>query len=96
MGSDVRSLGTRCGTGAHLSREVRSGATGHVTAPEPTSAKKQGLEPWNMRQCWSSPYPRSKVRSHWTRDGVGAHFDKIARSGAIGHVTTSESTLVEW
>jgi hypothetical protein len=95
MGSDVRSLETHGGTGAHLSREVRSGATGHVSASEPTLAKKRGLESWNMRQCWSSPYPRSKVRSHWTRDGAEAYFDKVAMSGVIGHVTTSESTLVE-
>jgi hypothetical protein len=31
------SCGTRGSTGAHLSNEARSGATGHVTVPEPTS-----------------------------------------------------------
>jgi hypothetical protein len=34
-----------CGsTGAHLSKEVRSGAAGHVAAPEPTSAGRCGLK----------------------------------------------------
>jgi hypothetical protein len=36
----VWSRGTRGGTGAHLSKEVRSAAAGHVTASELTSAKR--------------------------------------------------------
>jgi hypothetical protein len=34
--------GARGSTGAHLSKEVRFGAAGHVVAPEPTSAGKCG------------------------------------------------------
>jgi hypothetical protein len=34
-----------CGsTGAHIDREARSGAEEHVTASEPTSAGRRGLE----------------------------------------------------
>jgi hypothetical protein len=34
--------GTRGSIGAHLSKEVRSGAAGHVVAPEPTSVGRCG------------------------------------------------------
>jgi hypothetical protein len=37
----------RGNAGAHLSREARSGVTGHVTAQEPTSIGKRGLEPYD-------------------------------------------------
>jgi hypothetical protein len=36
----VWSRETRGGTGAHLRKEVRSGATGHVTASELTSTRR--------------------------------------------------------
>jgi hypothetical protein len=32
------------GAGAHLSKEARSGAAGHVVVPEPTSAGRCGLK----------------------------------------------------
>jgi hypothetical protein len=41
----VRSHSTRGSTGVHLSWEVRSGAIGHVAAPEPISAGRRGPEP---------------------------------------------------
>jgi hypothetical protein len=44
-GGEVRSHMTRDNVRAHLSREVRSGAIGHVTATEPTSTGRRGLEP---------------------------------------------------
>jgi hypothetical protein len=40
---------TRGSTGAHLSKEVRSGAVGHVAAPEPTSVGRCGL---NLQLAW--------------------------------------------
>jgi hypothetical protein len=43
-GGRTRSHGTRGSTGAHLGREVRSGAAGHVVAPEPTSAERCDLK----------------------------------------------------
>jgi hypothetical protein len=38
------SHGTRGSAGAHLGRNVRSGAAGHMAAPEPTSAGRCGLK----------------------------------------------------
>jgi hypothetical protein len=38
------SPGTRGNAGAHLSKEVRSGAAGRVAAPELTSVKRRGSE----------------------------------------------------
>jgi hypothetical protein len=38
-GGDVRSHRTRDSAGAHLNLEARSGAAGHVTASESTSAE---------------------------------------------------------
>jgi hypothetical protein len=37
QGGEARGHETRDSTGAHLSKEVRSGAAGHVATPEPTS-----------------------------------------------------------
>jgi hypothetical protein len=42
QGCRVRSHGTRGGTGALRIRNARSGATGHVAAPKPTLAGRQG------------------------------------------------------
>jgi hypothetical protein len=39
-GKRGRSLGTHGGAGVHLSREVRSGATGHMAAQELTSTRR--------------------------------------------------------
>jgi hypothetical protein len=38
QGDEARGHGPRGSTGAHLSKEVRSGAARHMAAPEPTSA----------------------------------------------------------
>jgi hypothetical protein len=42
QGGEARGHVTRGSTGAHLSKEVRSGAAGHVVVPEPTSAERCG------------------------------------------------------
>jgi hypothetical protein len=44
QGGEARGHVTRGSTGAHLSKEVRSDAAGHVAAPEPTSAGRCGLK----------------------------------------------------
>jgi hypothetical protein len=44
QGGEARGHVTRGSTGAHLSKEVRSGAVGHVVALEPTSAERCGLK----------------------------------------------------
>jgi hypothetical protein len=43
----AQSHGTRGRAGAHLSKEARSGAEEHVVAPELTSARRRGPEPWD-------------------------------------------------
>jgi hypothetical protein len=42
QGDETRGHGARGSTGAHLSKEVRSGAVGHMAAPEPTSTGRCG------------------------------------------------------
>jgi hypothetical protein len=42
QGDEARSYGPRGSTGAHLSKEVRSGATGHMAALKPTSVGRCG------------------------------------------------------
>jgi hypothetical protein len=44
QGGEARGHEPRDSTGAHLSKEVRSRAAGHMTAPEPTSAGRCGLK----------------------------------------------------
>jgi hypothetical protein len=44
QGDEARGHGPRGSTGAHLSKEVRSGAARHMAAPEPTSAWRCGLK----------------------------------------------------
>jgi hypothetical protein len=73
-GDRARSHGTRGSVGAHLSREVRSGAKEHVAATELNSARRRGLWPRFMWQHRSSPQQRSEVRGRGTRGGFGAHL----------------------
>jgi hypothetical protein len=58
QGDDARGHGPRGSTGAHLSKEVRSGAVGHVTAPKPTSTGRRGPK---LQLMWQSmdAYPTS-------------------------------------
>jgi hypothetical protein len=53
-GGEVRGRETRGGAGAHLCREVRSGAKGHVAASELTSARRRGPGP---RDTWRHQSP---------------------------------------
>jgi hypothetical protein len=50
QGGKIRSRGTHGSTGAYLSNEVRSGASGHVVALEPTSTERCGLK-LHLRAC---------------------------------------------
>jgi hypothetical protein len=55
----ARSQGTRGNAGAHLSMEARSGVTGHVVAPEPTSVGRCGLKlqiMWQRVDTRTTPY----------------------------------------
>jgi hypothetical protein len=55
QGGEVRGCGIFGGAGAHLYREVRSGAEGHIAAPELTSAGRRGLGLWDTWRCWNPP-----------------------------------------
>jgi hypothetical protein len=50
QGDETRGHGPRGSTGAHLSKEVRSGAAGHVAAPKPTSVGRCGPKLYLMWQ----------------------------------------------
>jgi hypothetical protein len=58
QGDEARGHGPRGSIRAHLSKEVRSGAAGHVVAPEPTSAGRCGLKlqlAWQRVNAHSTP-----------------------------------------
>jgi hypothetical protein len=103
LGGKVQSHRIRDRTRAHLSREVRSRATGHVAALEPTSVGKRGLEPQNTWQRWNPRQSGDEVWSHRIRGSTRAHLSQEARPGAylswevrfrvIGHVATCGYTL---
>jgi hypothetical protein len=60
----ARRHGTRGSTRAHLPKEARSGAEGHVVAPELTLARKQGPR---LRDTWwrqSSPLQGGVILSY--------------------------------
>jgi hypothetical protein len=68
------SRGTRDSVGAHLSKEARSGAARHVTAPELTLARRRGSE---LRDTWwrrSSSQQVGEVQGRGTRGGSRAHL----------------------
>jgi hypothetical protein len=73
-GGRARSYETRDSTGAHLVREAKFGAEGHVAAPELTLSGRQGLELRDMWQRRSSPQRRGGVRGRGTRGGAEAHL----------------------
>jgi hypothetical protein len=90
---EVRDRGTHGSTGAHLSKEARSGAAGHEAAPELTSARRQGPE---LRDTWqrrSSPQQGGEVRGSGTRSGAGAHFCREVWSEATTYVAARGCTL---
>jgi hypothetical protein len=73
-------------------RKAESGAVGHMTAPELTSARRRAPEPRDTWQRRSSPQQGGEVRGHGTRGNVRAYLSMEARSGAAGHVVTPERT----
>jgi hypothetical protein len=64
QGGGVQSHGTHGGAGAIPIRETRSGATGHMAAPEPTSIGRQSLVlqgTWRRVDGCLAPYLDSKL-----------------------------------
>jgi hypothetical protein len=83
----TRSHGTRGSTGAHLSKEARSGAEGHMIALELTSARKRGPGPRDTWQHWSLPLQGGV--DTWQHQSSPL---KKAEPGAKRHMVASEPT----
>jgi hypothetical protein len=91
-GGRARKHGTRGSTGAHLVREARSGAEGHMAAPELTLSGKQGLE---LRDTWqhrSSHQQGGEVQGRGTHGGAKAHLCREVWSEAITYVAARGCT----
>jgi hypothetical protein len=73
QGSEVRGRGTCGGAGAHLCREVRSGAEGHVAVPELTSARRRGPGPRDTWRRRSPPLQGGVIRSYNLRGSAWMH-----------------------
>jgi hypothetical protein len=86
------SPGTRGSTGAHLSKEVRSGAAGRVTAPEVTSVRRRGSELRDTWWRWSSPQQGGEVWGHGTHGGSGAHLCREVWSEATAYMAARGCT----
>jgi hypothetical protein len=92
QGGEVWNRGTRGSTGAHLVKEARSGAEGHVAAPELTSVRRRGPGPQDMWQHRSSPQQGGEVRGHGTGGGAGAHLCRDIWSKATTYVAARGCT----
>jgi hypothetical protein len=92
-GGRVRRHGTRGSTRAHLVREARSGAEGHVVAPEFTLSGRQGPE---LRDTWqrrSSSQQGGEVWGRGTRGGVEVRLCIEVWSEARAYVAARGCTL---
>jgi hypothetical protein len=80
-----------CGSaGAVPSREAGSRAAGHVVAPRPSKAGRQGPKPRGTWQRRSLPEQGGGVQNREARGSVGASPSKETRSRAAGHVAALE------
>jgi hypothetical protein len=86
QGGKARSHGMRGSVGAHLDREVRSGAEEHVVAPKLNSARRRGLGPRDTWQHRSSPQQGDEVWGHGTRGSSAAHLCREVWSEATAYV----------
>jgi hypothetical protein len=90
QGGGMRCRGTHGSVGALPSREAGSGAVGHMAAPEPSRAGRQGLEPWATWQQWSHPEQGGGIWCHGTHGSAGALPSWKAGSGVVGHMAAPE------
>jgi hypothetical protein len=81
---EARGHGPRGSTGAHLSKEVRSEATGYMAAQKPTSAERCGLKlqlTWQCVDACPTPYLNLELvcggtRSQGADRGPRAHLGR--------------------
>jgi hypothetical protein len=77
QGGESRGHGPCGSTGAHLNKEVMSGAAGHVVAPEPTSAGRCGLKlqlAWQRIDACPAPCLDLELVCEDTRSSGCRHF----------------------
>jgi hypothetical protein len=91
-GGKAQSHGTHGSTGAHLGREVRSGAEERVEASELNSARRRGPGPRAMWQHRSSPQQGGEVQGYGTHGGSRAHLCREVWSEAIACMATRGCT----
>jgi hypothetical protein len=94
LGGRVRCCRARGSVGAHLSREVRPGAIGHLIAREVLPSREVGSRAMGHVAHQSPPLQRGGIRSHMTHGSPGAHLNREAGSSVAGHVAASGSTSV--
>jgi hypothetical protein len=97
QGGEVQDHMTYGSTGAHLRREVRSGAAGHVSAPEPTSAGRCGPKlqlMWQRVDARPTPCLDLELVCGGTRSSGCRQSPSRAREKAMTK-TISESTLTK-
>jgi hypothetical protein len=97
----AQSPGTRDSVGAHLSKEARFGAEGHVTASELTSVRRRGTgsqDTWRCGpkrdtwRCRSSSQQGGVVQGRGTHDSSGVYLCREVWSKAIAYVAVRECT----
>jgi hypothetical protein len=86
------SHGTRGSTRAHLIKEARSGAEGHVAVLELTSVRRRGLGSQDTWQHWSSPRQGGDVRSWGTCGSARAHLCREVWSESTAYMTARGCT----
>jgi hypothetical protein len=72
-GGEVWGRGIRGSAGAHLSKEARFGAKGHVVAQELTSARRRGPGPRDTWRLQNPPLQGGVVRSYSLRGSAWKH-----------------------
>jgi hypothetical protein len=91
-GGRAQSHGTCGSTGAHIVREARYGAEGHMVASELTLLGRQGSELRDMWQRWSSPQQGGEVRGRGIRGSAEAHLCREVWSEATVYVVARGCT----
>jgi hypothetical protein len=86
QGGRAQSHETRGSTGAHLGKEVRSGAEERVVTLELNSARRRGSGPRATWEHRSSPQQGGAVQGHGTSGGSGAHLCREVWSEATAYV----------
>jgi hypothetical protein len=94
--SGVHNHRTCGGTGALTCKEVGSGATGRVAAPEPSYVGRWGTELWDAWQRRSPPMYGDEVQSCGTYSSARALPCREVGLRAAEHVATPDRSPAWW